>query len=66
MTKQEARAIIQKHYEDLTKVFRSAHPLPDLRKVSESDLNAYLDEQDAFVNAEIFRLVPAEVRQLAV
>ena len=66
MTKQEARAIILKHYEELTKVFRSVHPMPNLREVSESDLNSYIDKQDAFVNAEIFRLIPEEIRHLAV
>lgn len=66
MTKKEARDIIQKAYEDLTTIYRKTHPLPDLRNTSESELNEYLDRQDSFVNSEIMRIVPQEVRDFAI
>lgn len=66
MTKKEARDIIQKAYEDLTRIYRKSHPLPDLMSTSDDELNAYLDRQDAFVNAEIFRTIPEDVRKSAI
>ena len=66
MTQREARDIIQKAYEDLTAIYRKAHPLPDLRNTSESELNEYLDRQDSFVNSEIMRIVPQNVRDSAI
>lgn len=66
MTQKEARDIIQRAYEDLSKIFRKTHPMPDLRFTSEEELNEYLDRQDAFVNAEIFRIIPEDVRKIAI
>ena len=66
MTKKEARDIIQKAYEDLTAIYRKTHPLPDLRNTSEAELNEYLDRQDSFVNSEIMRIVPQDVRDFAI
>lgn len=66
MTKKEARDIIQKAYEDLTTIYRKTNPLPDLRTTPESELNEYMDRQDAFVNSEIMRIVPQDVRNFAV
>lgn len=66
MTQKEARDIIQKAYEDLTRIYRKSHPLPDLRFTSDDELNEYLDRQDSFVNAEIFRIIPEDVRKIAI
>jgi hypothetical protein len=63
MTKKQARAVIQKAYEYYTRIFRKARPLPD---INDPGLDAYLNEQDAFVNAEIFRNIPADIRKKAV
>lgn len=66
MTQKQARDIIQKAYEDLTAIYRKTHPLPDLRITSEAELNEYLDRQDSFVNSEIMRIVPQDVRKIAI
>ena len=58
--------IIQKAYEGLTTIYRKTHPLPDLRTTPESELNEYMDRQDAFVNAEIFQIIPEDVRKSAI
>lgn len=67
MDQQKARQIIQQHYEKLAAVYRITHPLPvHLIGKDETALNKYLDEQDAWINSEIFRLVPEDVRRAAV
>ena len=66
MNQKQARDILQRAYEDLSKIFRKTHPMPDLRFTSEDELNEYLDRRDSFVNAEIFRTIPEDVRKIAI
>lgn len=63
MTCEEARDIIVKTTQVLSKVYRLSHPLP---LHDEAALNKNLDDELAFINAELARLIPDRIRKLAV
>ena len=63
ITKQEARDMIVKTTQLLSKVYRISNPLPIH---DESALNEHLDRELDFVNSELRKLIPEKIRKLAV
>lgn len=64
MTKKDARDIIRDAYEHFCTIWRVDHPLP--LPCTETELASYLDRQDAYINAEIFRTIPESIRLFAI
>lgn len=63
ITKQEARDMIVKTTQLLSRVYRISNPLPIN---DESELNEHLDRELEFINQELRKLIPEKIRKLAV
>ena len=63
ITKQEARDMIVRTTQLLSKVYRVANPLPIH---DEAALNEHLDRELEFINQELEKLIPEKIRKLAV